>query len=219
MAKKFNFTQDRIKELPTPEKGRVDYYDKKVPKLTCRVSATGNKSFVVLKKNYAGKVQRVTLGKFPDMSVYEAQKQALKTLIQLADGIDPNQKKKADKVKGITLQQCFDDYLYTKTKLKPGTVHDYKRVMNEGFNDWQDQPLKNISRDKVAAKHRKLGKNSEARANNAMRVLRALFNFAAEVYEDEEGRTLFLITRLSGFQKRKPGIALNVSKPLSRNMN
>jgi len=57
MAKKIiTFTQDRIKNLPTPETGRVDYYDTKTPKLTCRVSSTGNKSFVVLKKNAAGMV-------------------------------------------------------------------------------------------------------------------------------------------------------------------
>jgi hypothetical protein len=48
MAEKIKFTQDRIRNLPIPEKGRVDYYDIKVPKLTCRVSSTGNKSFVVL---------------------------------------------------------------------------------------------------------------------------------------------------------------------------
>ena len=57
MAKKIiTFTQDRIKNLPTPETGGVDYYDTKTPKLTCRVSSTGNKSFVVLKKNAAGMV-------------------------------------------------------------------------------------------------------------------------------------------------------------------
>ncbi len=69
-----NFTQDRIRELTPPEKGRVDYYDAGCPKLTCRVSDTGNKSFVVLKKATNGKTQRVTLGRFPDMSVSDARK-------------------------------------------------------------------------------------------------------------------------------------------------
>lgn len=137
------------------------------------------------------KAVRVTLGRYPRMTIEQARKQALHKLSELADGINPNQKKKADKVKGVTLIECFDDYLKTKTKLKPGTVHDYKRVMNEGFKDWHNRPLKEITRDMVATKHRALGKHSHARADNSMRVLRALFNFAAEVYEDEEGRTLF----------------------------
>jgi hypothetical protein len=71
-----NFTQDRIRGLPRPEKGRVDYYDGGRPKLTCRVSDTGNKSFVVLKKTTNGKAQRITLGRFPDMTVDAARKKA-----------------------------------------------------------------------------------------------------------------------------------------------
>ena len=55
-----DFNQERIRNLPIPEKGRVDYYDTKVPKLTCRVSSTGNKSFVVIKKKGADTVQRIT---------------------------------------------------------------------------------------------------------------------------------------------------------------
>ena len=79
MAEKINFTQDRIRNLPIPEVGRLDYYDIKVPKLTCRVSYTGSKSFVLLK--WTGKsMQRVTLGKFPDISVSDAQKLALTSL-------------------------------------------------------------------------------------------------------------------------------------------
>jgi len=72
MAEKFKFTQQRIDKLPTPDKGRVDYYDTECPKLTCRVSSTGVKSFVLLK--WTGKtMQRVTLGRYPDISVKKAQ--------------------------------------------------------------------------------------------------------------------------------------------------
>jgi integrase len=52
----------------------------------------------------------------------------------------------------------------------------------------------------VAKRHRDLGERSQARANIAMRVLRALFNFAAGEYEDENGQSLILenpVNRLS----------------------
>ena len=82
MAEKINFTQQRIDKLPTPEIGRVDYYDTGCPKLTCRVSSTGVKSFVLLKWN--GKTaQRVTLGRFPDLSVYQARQKATEALFRL----------------------------------------------------------------------------------------------------------------------------------------
>lgn len=191
MAKNItSFTKAKIDTLPIPDNGREYHYSKKVDGLLIQVTPTGSKSFQVRKK-LNGKSIRVTLGSYPAMTIEQAEKHAYKKLAEFSDNIDPNQKKKANRVKGITLKECFNDYINTKTKLKPGTIHDYNRVMNEGFKDWHNKPLRNITRDMVAAKHRKLGNSSEARANNAMRVLRALFNFAAEVYEDEEGRTLF----------------------------
>jgi integrase len=192
MTTKFIFTKARLDALPRPESGKRSYYsDEKTPGLIVQQTITGTKTFQVYKWMGSRSV-RVTLGRYPAMTIEQARKLAMDKLAELARGINPNQKKKADKMKGVTLQKCFDDYLQTKkAKLKQGTVLDYKRVMNEGFKDWKDKPLKEINRDMVAAKHRKLGKNSEARANNSMRVLRALFNFAAEIYEDNNGRSLF----------------------------
>lgn len=51
MANKLNFTQQRIAALPIPENGRIDYHDSGCPKLTCRISSTGVRSFVLLKWN------------------------------------------------------------------------------------------------------------------------------------------------------------------------
>jgi integrase len=63
--------------------------------------------------------------------------------------------------------------------------------MKVAFPDWLNKPLLNISKDKVAKRHTNLGEeHGEAYANLAMRVLRALFNFAAGQYEDGKGRSL-----------------------------
>ena len=110
MAEKINFTQDRIRGLSPPKVGRIDYYDIEIPKLTCRVSSTGIKSFVLLK--WTGKtMQRVTLGRFPDMTVSDARKKAQATLTELANGINPTEEKRKRKVRGITLQELLDKYL------------------------------------------------------------------------------------------------------------
>jgi integrase len=72
--------------------------------------------------------------------------------------------------------------------------------MNEAFHDWQSKPLLEITKDMVAKRHRKLGEKSEARANLAMRFLRAIFNFAAGEYENAKGQSLIIenpVKRLS----------------------
>ena len=54
--------------------------------------------------------------------------------------------------------------------------------MNRAFAAWKDKPLLSITKDKVAKLHTSLGETQgEAYANLAMRLLRALFNFAARL--------------------------------------
>jgi integrase len=189
MADKFNFTQERIRNLPIPEKGRVDYFDIKVPKLTCRVSDTGNKSFVVLKKNATGKVQRITLGRFPDLSVSEAQKQAGLALTDLARGIDPVEEKRKKKIRGITLQELFDRYLADKTDLREASIKDYTKNMR-AFADWLDKPISEITREMVIARRNQFIGGRD----NKMRVLRLLMRYAVHALKALDENPVDILT-------------------------
>lgn len=172
---RINFTQGRIKDLPSPESGRVEYHDIGCPKLTCRVSSTGVKSFVVLK--WTGKTtQRVTLGRFPDMSVDEARKRTQSALTTIATGINPTEVKRQQRFKNITLQVLFDRYLADKSDLREASIKDYTKIMNSpaGFLDWLSKPINEITRDMVLARR----KQFTGGADNKMRVLRLLMNYA-----------------------------------------
>ena len=173
MAEKINFTQDRIRNLTTPKEGRIDYYDIEVPKLTCRVSSTGIKSFVLLK--WTGKtMQRVTLGRFPDMTVSDARKKAQAALTELAQGINPTEEKRKQKIRGITLQELLDKYLSDKTDLREASILDYTKKINQGFSDWLNKPIADISRDMVLTRR----KQFEGGRDNKLRVLRLLMRYA-----------------------------------------
>ncbi|MEQ1528218.1 MAG: integrase family protein [Methylococcaceae bacterium] len=189
MTNKITFTQDRIKKLPIPDKGRIDYYDTKEPKLTCRVSSTGNKSFVVLKKDAAGKVQRVTLGKCSDISVDTAQKKAREALTNLVNGINPAEEKRRLKLKQMTLAELMTRYIEQKgLKLSPGTSADYQKKLNEGFPDWLDKPVNAITREMVAKRHKTLPGSSTSK-DNKMRILRLLMNSAMALKIIDESPT------------------------------
>lgn len=200
MLKRFNFTQKSIAELRVPEDGKRSYhYDTKVLGLTLSVTPTGTKSFMIYKK-VKGKPVRHTLGRFPSMTVEQARREGHRVLGQIATGIDPMQQKKAARTKGVTLIETFHDFLEARKTLKPVTIEDYEKVMRTAFPDWHKKPLLKITKDMVAKRHRQLGERSHARSNLSMRVLRALFNFAAGEYEDENGQSLILenpVNRLS----------------------
>lgn len=170
---KINFTQDRIKNLPIPKEGRVDYYDIEIPKLTCRVSSTGTKSFVLLK--WTGKtMQRVTLGRVTDLSVSDARKKATTALTELAQGINPTEEKRKKKIREITLQELLDRYLSDKADLREASILDYTKKINQGFSDWLNKPINEITRDMVTARR----KQFEGGRDNKLRVLRLLMRYA-----------------------------------------
>lgn len=176
MSKRITFTQPRIKALPIPEKGRVDYYDDEVKKLSCRVSSTGNKSFVVL-KYVKGNAQRVTLANTNDMSVTEARKKAQSILAAINSGIDPTDEKRKQRIKKTSLSDVLELYL-SERDLKPYTIKNYRYKLKLGFSDWLKKPVNNITEGMILKRHKLISKTGKTTANTTMRVLRLTLNYA-----------------------------------------
>jgi integrase len=183
-------TKSVIDKIQTPcDRDQVFYRDGELKGFAVRITSNGIKSFVV-EKLVNRKVRRITLGRYGELTAEQARKEAQKLLGKIATGVDPVADKRLAKAKAVTLSGVFADYKQARKNLKPKTLYDYEQVMARAFADWKSKPLFAISKDQVAKKHRELGKNGEAYANLAMRVLRALFNFAIEQYEDAQGKPL-----------------------------
>lgn len=186
MPRKINFTHQRLDKLPIPDSGRVDYYDTDIKKLTVRVSDTGVKSFVVLKWN--GKsMQRITLGRYPDISVAQARRMAVETLSVMADGVNPVEEKRKEKLRGMSLGELLDRYLDHKN-LKVGTADNYRVKFNQGFSDWTNKPINQITSDMVLARHKSLSGTAITR-DNKMRILRLLMKYAVAIKALNEAPT------------------------------
>lgn len=179
MIKRFNFTQAKIKALPIPEKGRVDYYDDEVKKLSCRVSSTGNKSFVVI-KYVDGNAQRVTLGKTSDMTVIKARKEANATITAINSGINPTAEKRKQEAEQTKLVDMLERYILDK-ELKPYTIKNYRYKLKLGFSDWLKKPISSISKDMIVKRHKLLSQKGKTTANTTMRVLRLTLNHACNL--------------------------------------
>ena len=181
-------------------KGQQAFYrDSAVPGFGLRITSNGAVSFII-EKRINGKVKRMTLGRYGNLTVEQARSKALELLGKVATGIDPIAEKRANEARSATLIEAFEDYLKTRKDLKQGTVFDYRRSMRTAFSDWQNKALTDITKDMVQIRHQKLGETSHARANNAMRVLRAVFNHALHKYEDEAGNPVLVsnpVDRLS----------------------
>jgi len=186
-----NFTVKMLNSLSNADKGKRDtYHDKKVKGLTLRITEKGVKSFVV-RQRVNGKAVMITLGRYPAMTIEQARKSAMDTLNSCSSGINPNDEKHNNKINSVKLESVFNDYLSSRgSNLKEKTISDYKSIFNSIFKDWSKKEILSISRNMVEVKHKNIGKKSIYRANAAMRLLRALFNYASGAYEDSNGEPI-----------------------------
>lgn len=184
-------TKSFVDHIEAPiDRDQAFYRDAQLKGFAVRVTASGVKSFI-MEKLVGGKVRRMTIGRYGEITVEQARREAQKLLGKIATGIDPRAEQKNVELQSLSLYEVFQDYLKARKTLKPRTLYDYKNVVNRAFADWKDKPLLSITKDKVAKLHASLGQEQgEAYANLAMRVLRALFNFAAGQYEDAQGHSL-----------------------------
>lgn len=186
MPDRLKFTKRALEALPSAPAGtRVTYHDSECNGLTLRVTDSGAKSFIV-QRRINGRPERVTLGRFPEMTVEQARKAATGTHATINDGTSPNAVKRAEKARAVTLGDVLDDYLAHRD-LKPATVHGYRRAVDDYLADWKGQPVAQITREKVERRHRKLTERGPTQANLVMRVLRALLNYAGARLENADG--------------------------------
>lgn len=149
-----------------------------------------------------------------------------------------------EKRQGISLQTALNEYV-KKGKLKPRTVTTYQDLFRLYLADWLNKPAAEITRDMVKERHGDIAtgkrqrqaltkeittergkpklkviapldpKRKEAAADNCMRTLRAVLNYA---FEDEEGGTAYMnpVTVLSS-RKRKAWFKVDRRRTLIKN--
>ena len=175
-----------------------------------RITDRGIKSFCVFRRSKRGAPERITIGRFPTLSVERARVKAKRYLADLGEGISIVAQQRDAALEGRTLDDVHKEYLASRgvtlvtihrkdgksveqadlspnAKLKASTSRDYISAMAKKFADWRTKPLVCITRDMVEARHLLLSEASPAEANRAMRYLRALFVFASD-YRNSEGQ-------------------------------
>ena len=103
------FSKTTVKAIQNPPAGkRETWYDSKVPKLALRVTASGAKTFYVVKRSGREMVW-LKLGAFPDMTVEQARSAALTALSAFANNENPAEVRRARK-KEPTFAELFKEY-------------------------------------------------------------------------------------------------------------
>jgi hypothetical protein len=121
------------------------------------------------------KTVRITLGRFPELSVQDAY-----------DRVHEESKAKADALpsRGPTLREAFERFKVAhleRQRRSPRTIEQYDYTIGQLLACWANTPLRDLAEDpaRVAQKHDELTRaNGAYAANHAMRCLRAVYRHA-----------------------------------------
>ncbi len=218
------WTDQKIKSFkPAEKRYRVsdNIGQRGAGKLILDILPSGKKTFYYQYfKNENGKSKRILLkiGEYkykasvPGISLADARTKAIK-FSEKADGddlkqiLDEEEARKAAKIKqkntaALTLEDVLEDYISSKD-LKPGTILDYRKSMKQTFGRYLNRPITDITREIILKIYKERMKQSVARANNAMRVFRALYNYQRAVTRLDDGSYLMPENPVSILQETK----------------
>jgi len=182
MANQLKFTDKAITELPTPANAaRVEYADTDINGLRLRVSPKGVKTFCLLRRVKNGPMERITLGRFPDIKTEKARAEAQKLIGAIAGGANPAELRRAHRGE-MTFAELFSDYLERHAKIKKRTW----REDAQKYRDYLAKPLgkrqiSSLGRQDLAAIHSNLTRDGHPiLANRVKDLLSSVFGRAVK---------------------------------------
>jgi len=197
-------TDKFVQGVKPPERDKVDYFDATVSGLGLRVSYGGGKSWIVMYRSPVerdarghGKLRRMTLGKYPAISLADARDKAGAILRRVERGEDPQREKMQARVIPKTLDddpvsvadgvgRYVEDHV--KVKNKPQVKADGSEVWarekifdNHVIPHVGDMDLSTFMRKDAMSLHRIVTKEAgSVAADRAVEALRAAFNWLSD---------------------------------------
>lgn len=176
-----NFIKKTIDNIPIPtNKGeRFYFYDTKINGLELMVTSTGVKSFKVYRK-VGGKPVRVTLGKYPTITIEQARKEAHRVIVELMYGKNPNKEKK--KIAGETkFGELFELFMERYSKPNKKTWIADERMVQLFLTQWFNKKISHITKYDAQTIHEKIRQeNGLYRANRVLSIIQIIYNKAIE---------------------------------------
>jgi len=173
------FTKKALSALPLPEGNKRLYvHDTKENGLLVQVTATGRKTFQFYKW-YESKPLRVTIGLYPDMSIEQARKAVQKLKADLANGIDPVEKKRRRRQE-MTFKELFEIYMDRHSRPRKRTWQEDLDKFETYLKPLGRKRLPEIKKNHISALHSRIGKRHKVTANRVLALVSSIFGRAIE---------------------------------------
>lgn len=172
-----------LRKLTTAGRDRLELWDGRIAGFGVRVSKSGTKTFMLVYR-HRGRPRRLTLGRYPVLSLADARAKAMQALLLVNQGQDPAL---SDQTENSTSHQ-FDSVVrqfvsrYCSVENKASTAKETERLLTKHFvGAWGKRDIRDIRQSHINAVLDSLvAANKPSEANHALGVVKTLFNWAAD---------------------------------------
>jgi integrase len=155
---------------------RIDYFDESLPGFSLRVTGKGVKTWCVSYR-FAGKWTRFTFGTYPIIKLAEARETARDALHDVAHGINPATKKRADR-NADTFQYLAHEYVERHAKLKKKSWQNDEWIITKYLNpEFGNTHAKGITRRDIRALLDRIAAKTPIMANRVRALLSKIYNW------------------------------------------
>ena len=199
MSTNGKFTDLKIKNLPVKLK-QYELFDPTLANFGIRVSPGGTKAFVFY--YYLGrKKSRLTLGRYPHLSLSDAREMARTAQKRVAEGQDPHADKLRDRDQHHTtiFSAVVQSYIEQHAKIFTRSSHETKRILNNDFGTrWGKLQIGAVDKKMVLKRLDEILNNQgPSAANHGFAAIRAFFRWCME-------RDILLSSPCQGMRRPAP---------------
>jgi integrase len=133
----------------------------------------------VVYRKINGKPERITLGRYPDLSIEQARHKAMEINVAIAQGRNPNDKRRLEQAE-ITLGNLFHEYMERYAKLHKKTWKIDEARFKSHLAPWDNKRLSQVTKADIQKLHADMGRNHKVEANRLLALVSIMFNKAIE---------------------------------------
>lgn len=179
MSTHFNFIKKSLTTLRIPTKKIAAYHDTTKHGLKLLVRPTGIKTFVLYRK-IQGRPERITIGRFPEVTIEQARNQVDTLNAKIASGINPNEEKRSLRSE-MTIKNLFERYLERYAKVHKKSWQEDHNQFQRYLRGWENRKLSSIRKSHIQKLHAEVGTNKgHYAANRLLALLHTMFNRAID---------------------------------------
>lgn len=178
-----NFTDLMLRKLTSNGQDRLELWDARIPAFGVRVSKAGTKTFILMYR-HRGRPRRLTLGRYPVLSLADARTKATEALLTINQGADPALAEQAVDDPAYQFDAVATSFVtrHCNVRNKASTAKETERLLNKHFvSAWKKRDVRDIRQSHInEILDALVADDKPSEANHALGVIKTLFRWCMD---------------------------------------